>query len=409
MNLSWVLAWRNLWRQRRRTWLTVAAMVFSNVLLIFMISVQLGSYTMMIDNTLSLSSGHVQVQYKGYLQDQRMRQSVPEIVALAQALRDKHPRAEVAARASAFALASSEQRSFGIQLTGVQVAYEPQVSTFPGLVTHGRYLLPGAEEEIVIGSVLAQNLKVDVGDSLTFIGTGRDGSFAAAVATVVGVVTTGMPDLDRSVAHIPFPWFEQVFTMADSGHAIVMRLATLEAVPSTVTAVRSEIPSNGELVVLDWDALQPGLRQAITSDMTTAWIMYAVLIVLVAFSVLNTQLMSVLERTREFGVMMALGMGPGRLARLVLMETMLMSVVGLLLGVVGGLCVVTYLSVHGFYYPGMEEMAAKFNLPDRLYPEVSVLALLWGPMTVFVGTLLAALYPALRLFRLAPVAAMRAV
>jgi len=173
--------------------------------------------------------------------------------------------------------------------------------------------------------------------------------------------------------------------------------------------MRALVAQQNELAVRDWDALQPGLRQAIASDMASAWFMYAVLIVLVAFSVLNTQLMSVLERTREFGVMLALGMSPGKLARLVGIETLLMSLLGLVLGILVGAALAGYLSVVGFYYPGMEEMAARFNLPDRMYPEVSVLSLLWGPVIVFVFALLAAVYPALRLYRLLPVAAMRAV
>ena len=130
---------------------------------------------------------------------------------------------------------------------------------------------------------------------------------------------------------------------------------------------------------------------------------------LVAFSVLNTQLMAVLERTREFGVMLALGMRPSQLARLVGMETLLMSALGLLLGVLLGAILTVYLSQVGFAYPGMEEFGAKFNMPGRMYPEVSPLSLLWGPAVVLLGAMLAAVYPALRLFRLQPVDAMRAV
>ena len=112
----------------------------------------------------------------------------------------------------------------------------------------------------------------------------------------------------------------------------------LEQVQATAGAACACRGGAGELVVLDWNALVPGLRQAITSDMTSAWFTYSVLVVLVAFGVLNTQLMSVLERTREFGVMLALGMSPGRLARLVGMETLLLAALGLGLGVAGGAC-----------------------------------------------------------------------
>jgi ABC-type lipoprotein release transport system permease subunit len=409
VSVTWLLAWRNLWRHSRRTWLTVGAMVFCNILLVFLISLQLGSYQMMIDGTLSVFTGHLQVQREGYFEEQRMRQSVPHVIDLAAQARVLPGVETVAARGEAFALASSEQRSFGIRLTGVEPAHEPGVSTFPGLLREGRYLREPDAREIVVGSVLAQNLKVGLGDELTFLGSGRDGSFAAAVAVVVGIVDTGIEDLDRAVAQVPLAWFQEVFAMDDHGHSVVLRVPNLDQVDAAVARLQATLPADEELVVLDWNALQPGLRQAITSDMASAWFTYGVLIVLVAFSVLNTQLMSVLERTREFGVMLALGMKPSRLSRLVAMETLLMSCLGLILGVLLGALLTSYLSVVGFTYPGMAEMAARFNMPERMYPQVSALSLLWGPLTVFLGAMLAAVYPALRLFRLQPVAAMRAV
>ena len=409
MNITLRLAWRNLWRHRRRTWLTVGAMIFCNVLLVFLISLKLGSYNMMIESTLNASTGHIQVQHQGYLDDQKMRQTVPDVAQLADSLRGRYDLQAVAARASAFALASSEERSFGIQVSGVQPEFETQVSTFPGLVKSGRYLQGSEASEVVIGAVLAENLKVKLGDEITLLGSGLDGSFAAAVATVVGIVETGIDPVDRSVAQVPLAWFQEVFAMGDQGHAVVMQVADLDLVPAALQQVQAHILSQADLIALDWDTLLPGLQQAITSDMTSAWFMYGVLILLVAFSVLNTQLMSVLERTREFGVMLALGMAPGKLARLVGIETLLMAILGLTVGVLLGAMVAGYFNVFGFYYPGMDEMAARFNLPGRMYPEISFLSLFWGPGTVFLGVLFAAIYPAMRLYQLQPVDAMRAV
>jgi putative ABC transport system permease protein len=129
----------------------------------------------------------------------------------------------------------------------------------------------------------------------------------------------------------------------------------------------------------------------------------------VAFSVLNTQLMSVLERTREFGVITALGVKPRKLASLVMLETGLMALIGLVIGVFLGWLLASYFNLVGFSYPGMAEVAARFNLPDRMYPSVTVISMLLGPVVVFLFCLLASIYPALRLFRLQPVEAMRAV
>jgi putative ABC transport system permease protein len=408
-NVALRLAWRNLWRYKRRTWLTVGAMIFSNCLLVFSISLQLGSYDMMINNTLQAFTGHLQVQHADYLDEPKMRYVVPDVVASADRLRAALGSNEIAARAAGFALVSSEDRSYGLQILGVEPGFEPFVSTIPGLVTQGRYLNQDSHEEIVIGSVLARNLKVKLGDEVTFLGSGRDDSFAAGVATIVGIFETGSADIDRSMAQISLAYFEDVFAMQGAGHSIVLRAANVDAVAELQQQVETLVGDQDRLAVRDWEALQPGLKQAIQADMTSAWFMYGVLIILVAFSVLNTQLMSVLERTREFGTMMALGLKPGKLSRLVMTETAMMAGLGLALGVFIGFLLTSYLAVVGFSYPGMAEMAEKFNLPDRMYPSVSFVSLMLGPSIVALGSLLAAIYPALRLYVLLPIEAMRAV
>jgi len=408
VNIVLRLAWRNLWRHPRRTWLTTGAMVFSNVLLVFMISLQFGMYGLMIDNTLQAFTGHMQIQAPGYKDDMKMRQVVPDAIALAAAMREELGLQTIAARGAAFALASSEDRSYGIQVVGVEPAFEPGVSTIPGLISEGRYLDDNVAAEIVIGSVLARNLKVSPGDELTILGSGRDGSFAAGVATIVGIYNSGVPDFDRGIAEIPLGYFQDTFFMEGAGHQIVINTGDLATVDSVRQKAEQALPENVTLDVHDWNALQPGLKQAIQADISSAFFMYAVLVVLVAFSVLNTQLMSVLERTREFGIVMSLGLTPGRLGRLVMLETALMGFLGLVLGAFIGGLLTYYFTINGFSYPGMEEMATNFNLPSRFHPQVSALTLFAGPAVVFVFTLFAAVYPALRLYWLHPVAAMRA-
>ncbi len=194
--------------------------------------------------------------------------------------------------------------------------------------------------------------------------------------------------------------------MRGSGHHIVVNAATLSEAPALGQQVMALLPD--DVVLPDWDALQPGLQQMIRADMTTAFFTYGVLVVLVAFSVLNTQLMSVLERTREFGVVMSLGLSPGRLGRLVMLETLMMGLIGLSLGVLVGGLLITWVGSVGFTMPGMDEMSARFNLPARLYPDYTLATLFAGPAIVLLFTLLSAVYPALRLRRLHPVEAMRA-
>jgi len=408
MRLTLRLAWRNLWRHPRRTWLTTGAMIFSNVILVFMISMQVGMYRAMIDNSLRASTGHLQLQAKGYNQDQKMRQTVPDVERLAADLRAGLGSDSVAPRASAFALASSADRSFGVQVMGVDPDAEPRVSSLPGLVKKGRFLKAPDGAEIVVGSVLARNLKVEVGDEVTLMGSGRDGSFAAAITKVVGILDAGNSETNRSLAEIPLAFFQSTFSMGSAGHSVVLLAPELSQVSALESRVEALVPPGKGLVVLDWDTLMPGLKQAIQADVSGGVFMYLVLIVLVAFSVLNTQLMSVLERTKEFGVVISLGVSPGRLGRLVLLETVLMGLIGLVTGVAIGGALVAWFGVHGLSFPGLGEIAGQFNLPDRIYTKLSALGLLLGPSIVFLASVVASVYPMARLRRLEPVDAMRA-
>jgi ABC-type lipoprotein release transport system permease subunit len=288
------------------------------------------------------------------------------------------------------------------------VEYEPKVSNIPGLISDGRYLSDDDAVEIIIGSVLARNLRVAVGDELTLLGSGVDGSFAAAVVEIVGVFTSGVKDIDRNIAEIPLGLFQETFFMQGAGHQISIVGDDLDSVTELQSEVYSLLPAASDLKVHDWSELQPGLKQVIQADMGSSFFMYLILVVLVSFSVLNTQLMSVLERTREFGIVMSLGLKPGRLGRLVVLETALMGLVGTLIGILAGATLTAWVGTVGFTLPGMDEMAAQFNLPARMFPQVSALSLFAGPLVVFLFTMLASIYPAVRLRWLHPVAAMRA-
>lgn len=383
-------------------------MVFSNVLLVFLISLQFGMYGLMVDNSLKAFTGHMQVQAPGFLDEEKMRLTVPRISSLAQTIREQLPSELVTARAQAFVLASSDDRSYGIAVIGVEPDFEPLVSSIPGLVSEGRYLLTEDTDTIVIGALLAKNLRVAVGDEVTLLGSGLDGSFAAAVVNVAGIFDTGIAEVDRSFAQLNLPFFQEMFFMRGTGHRIVINAPVIDEAEALKDRVEFMLKDRGDLVVLDWDRLEPGLQQAIKADLSSSFFMYGMLAILVAFSVLNTQLMSVLERTREFGIVTALGLKPGRLARLVLLETAMMGLLGAVLGAIAGAGVTYWFAVNGVTFPGMEEMGAQFNLPARMHPQVGWLSVLLGPSVVFVSTMLAAVYPALRLLWVEPVEAMRA-
>jgi ABC-type lipoprotein release transport system permease subunit len=403
------LAWRNLWRNPRRSLLTLSAVAFAAAILVFMVALQLGAYGAMIESAVGVFQGHLQVQVAGYREKPRLRTSIEGAPAVAADVAAVPGVEAVALRAQAAAMVSSPARSYGAQVVGVEPAREPEVSTLPGLVRRGRFLAADDAPEAVVGETLARNLSLAVGDEVTVLGQGRDGSLAVAVLEVVGVFESGVPELDRRVLEMPLKTFQEVFAMPGEAHAVVVKTRDLEAVEGVAAAVRRPLADRGGLAVLTWDELMVGIRQAIALDMAVGWFLYAALVVVVTFSILNTFLMAVLERTRELGVLLALGTRPGFLGRLLVLESLLLLLLGLALGILLGAAVAGYFSLHGLAFPGSEELFAQWHLPARWHPRINLLALTAGPAAILATTLIAALFPLLRVRRLRPTEAMRAV
>lgn len=405
MKLILRLAWRNLWRHPRRSGLTIAAIAFATFLLVVMMTLQFGTYTMMIENSLRVLTGHFQVQRTGYLDKPLMYTTFPNPQQLAEKIRQIPAVTAVTIHANGFALVSSKNRSYGVQVVGVDTASESQVSTIPSQIQQGRFPNANDAQEIVVGTALAQNLKVAVGDELTLLGSGRDGSIAAAILPIVGIFSSGQPEVDRNLIEMPLAAFQDIFSMENTAHALVGKVKNLDDLATVLTQIQTTL-NTPSLIALDWNTLMPGLWQLIQGDMTNGWVMYGCLILIVTFSILNTFLMAVLERTHEFGVMLAIGAKPQFIGLLVILESLLLTLLGLTLGLSAGIAVTIYYSIHGFTYPGMEELGLQYGLTNAVIPEISLFSLGFGPAMVLLFTMIAALYPILRLRTLKPVEAM---
>ena len=199
--------------------------------------------------------------------------------------------------------------------------------------------------------------------------------------------------------------------MSGEVHRVVALVDDLGDVAEVTRRVRSRLDrldSGGSLAVLDWSEIMPGLKQAISMDLVSGLVFWLLLIIVVAFSILNTFLMALLERTREFGVMMAIGTAPKRLMKLVLMESMFITLVGIAAGILLGIGVTLVFQVQGIDLGGASELLQQYGISGRMYPKLSVLSTSIGPAMVFCITFLAALYPALKIRRLKPVEAMGA-
>jgi putative ABC transport system permease protein len=402
------LAWRNLWRQPRRTLLTLAVIVLAGAVTVFLLALQAGSYETMKNNTLGVFDGYAQVQPPDYLDDPGIRRTIAHPEQLAQAIEGIEGVRAVAPRGATYALLSRGQHSVGAYVVGVQPELEARVSSIAGSLRAGHYLSPGDAAEVVLGQALARNLGVTVGDHITLLGMARDGSVAADVLTVRGIFGSGVNALDRQLAELPLGRYQADFAMAGSANMLVVSGRGLAQVESALPAIRRLVEPHG-LAVRSWSELEPGLAAAIRLDASTSMLWYVSLVVVVVVLLLNTLLMSVLERTREFGVLLALGMRAGAVGRMVWLELLLLLGLGLAAGIALGGALVAWYGVHGLALPGAEGVFSQWGLPSRMYPQLSAFSLLTGPLAIALATTIAGVFPYQRIRRLRPVSAMRAV
>lgn len=400
------LAWRNVWRQPRRTILSSSAIAFTTAFLIFMLSLQYGSYASMIDNTLHMFDGYAEIQAPGYHDDPDIDKAFGNVKNLLTQLKGIPGVSAITTRATGFALLSSTKHSFSAQIVGVQADKENKVSTIPRNIRHGHFLQTQDGGEIVLGEELASNLDVTLGDEITMLGIGRHGAMAADSFKVVGIFRTGIKEMDRLIAEIPLQRFQETFSMQGQVHAIVFGGNSLPDFLNAMKPIRRIAQQNG-LQLLDWKALQPGLFQAILLDISSAALIYLAMVIVVTFILLNTLFMSVLERTFEFGVMMSLGMRDYQIGLMIWLETILLLCIGLVFGIALGAAVSDYYAHHGLHFQSAEAMFQQFGLPGGMYPQLNTLTLFTGPGLVSLCIVIAGAFPILRLRRMNPVTAMR--
>lgn len=397
------IAWRNLWRNRRRTWLTASSIAFAIGLIVFFMSLQSGSYEDMIDLGTGLITGHAQIQHPSTLEDPDIDHRLSGRAELLARL-DATPGVLAAPRLVVFALASVDERSLGAQIMGIDPGRERALSVLPGRIDSGRYL--SAPGEAVVGKRLAENLGAELGGELVLLGTGADGSVAALVVQVVGFLRSGITELDRGLVQLHIADVSEEFSLADAATHVALKGASppnLELLSRDVSPLLA-----GNQVLRGWPELMPELSQGIEIDRVSGRVMYVIILAMVAFSVLNTFVLLLFERRREFGVLLALGMKPGRIIFMVHLEALALWVLGAGIGLGVALVLIAIVGNTGISLgEDMQQMAEQMYMPSHMYPGIDVLTLTFAPLVMLFATQLAAAVGSLRLLRLRPVDAMR--
>lgn len=402
------LAWRNVWRNRRRSLITMSAVVFSVLIIALTRSLQYGSYDAMESQAVRLYTGEIQIQRAGFKEEQTFSYSLDGETAWREAIADAPFVTSVSRRLTGFGLASSDASSAGALIVGIEPGLEGVVTDFSDRLDAGSGLEAGGVGEVVLGRVLARNLDLSIGDSVVVLTQGWQNQMGAEIYAVRGLLKTGSLEMDRSVMVLTLEDAQQLFSMEDRFTEVVVGTRDFRQAGDYARRLEARI-GDEDVRVYDWDRLMPELRQMIVLDNVSGAIFLAFLIVLVGFEIFNTTTMSVMEREREFGVLQALGMRPGHIARLVATELGLKILLSISVSMI--LCGLLLLYLDGHPIPLGEDLAKMYEeygfTVEELIFSTRAAVFLEPVISVAAMALLSAVYPVLRVYRLETVVALR--
>jgi ABC-type lipoprotein release transport system permease subunit len=411
------IAWRNLWRHPRRTFLTALGLGLGLALLLISIGLGDGGHEQMIANGVQLGAGHVVVQARGYQETHSQDLLLPQMVAstVQEILRDGALAGSlkgVSPRLVASGLLSSATNASGVGIIGVAPETEMAVSLIPQRLIEGTYLNDGGRLGIVIGEELARKLAVSKGSRVVLMtqaaqprdaeaGETPSGEIQSALFRVSGIFRTGLRDVDAYVVHLLLPQAQELLGAPAQVTQIAVFL-TQESDTLPVAARLRETLARNDVEVLPWQEAMAELAQFVWLDDAFNYVMVSIVLAMVGLGLLNTVLMAVLERRYEFGVCAALGLRPGQLAGLVLCESLALTVLSLVFGLMLGLGVHWYFATRGLdlrWFTDINLSTAGTVFEPVMYSRLSLQRIAWSVSSVFLMAVMLSFYPALKAAR----------
>jgi ABC-type lipoprotein release transport system permease subunit len=398
------IAGRGLGRNPHRTALTVAASAIGVAAFVFVTGIADGYLRQMVENSTGYVTGHLQVQHPRFRVETDVANSLSGTEALLSTLRQAPEVLAAAPRVQTMALATSAGQSQNFTLVGIDPAAEREVTFMHRAVKGGRML--ESEREIVLGDRLAEKLGLRLGDKVVIMAQAADGSVGSAAYRLAGLFDTGSDSFDALLGYVSLPAAQSLLAARGRLSTIAVRLRDPDELASAQARLASLLPPG--LVLVSWRELLPEVDQMIAYLRVVLRLITGIVLGVVAIGVMNTMLMSVMERTRELGIMMALGTRPRTIVALVMCEALVLALAGIVAGWIAGIPLVQYLALEGldvsFYAKGLQSIP---GLTGVIYPAFVPLNLVSPSLVLLVLSLAAALYPAWRAARLQPTAAIR--
>jgi len=388
------MAWRNVWRNWRRTLIALLAIALGLTALIFMDGLIGGSRQAIYGNAVRLQGGNLQVHAPGYREKAKRLPLLPlaDANVVVQAALAQPQVVAASRRINTGGFASSREATLPVLVSGIEPEQEAPVGLLVENIVQGRYLAAGDEDLILIGRTMADRLDAGVGDRITLVGRATHEQMRRRTMTVVGIYDLGLSEVEKRMVYVSLAEAQTLFELRDQATEVVVALESVGQEETVVAALRAALPG---YEVSSWEELNPELKQSMDVDQQFMNIFGLVALLIAGIGVLNLLLMAVFERTREIGLLAAMGLKRREIVALFLLEGTLIGLLGALIGCALGGLLVGVVGQVGIEYAGASEVGELTALlGDRLYAKLQVDLLVERALSVAIIAALASLYPA---------------
>ncbi len=394
MNLYFRLAWRNIWRHRRRTVIVALAISLTLAMVMFYDGMVAGFEDAIYGNAIKVLGGNIQIHADGYQVDgeQTPLLPLPDDQAAVKAALAQPQVVAASRRINTSGLATSRKGAFAVGIIGIEPELEAPVYLIAQNVTQGRYLKAGDQDMLLIGKGLADAMDIQVGDRFSLSGRAPHQQIKTRTMTVVGIYDVGMADIEKRTVYMSLANAQEMFDLKGQSTEVVVALKQIGQEPEVIKALQPMLPG---FEMASWQTNYPDLESAIQTKGGAMRIFEVIILVSVGIGILNLLLMAVYERTREIGLLAALGLKPGQIRTLFLIEGALLGIVGVVAGIGLGLLINFTMSKVGMDFGQFSSMTVYTALiRDKVYTSLGLEKIGFHVAIILVVTILAALYPA---------------
>jgi ABC-type lipoprotein release transport system permease subunit len=401
------LAWRNIWRSKRRSIITILAVTFAVMLSIAMRGLQLGTYEVNIKTAVEMFPGYLQIQKTGYQKNPSLQKSFSFDRELREMLHKEPLITGFTPRIVGDGLISFKDNSAGAGILGIVPETEKTVSEIMSKVNEGRFFQSDSSSDIVIGHTLLSNLKAEIGDTVVVLAQGYDGSLGNLLFKIVGTIKTGSRDFDAGAVFMGLSTARDLMAMYGRVNMVAISLDDLDDIPEVQSHLNRAL-QNSELTALRWNEIMPDFEQSIQLDNIGGILFLGILVVVVAFGIMNTVLMSVTERFREFGVTLSIGMPQRKLVTQVFIETLFIVLIGIVIGNILAAGINYYIVQNPIVFGGeFAELYAEYGFLPRLESTLKPHIFWNSSLATFLISIFASLYPLSKVYWLEPLKGIR--